>query len=497
MKQLSGLDNVFLRLERGNQFMHVAALGIYDPSSAPGGKVRFKDILAFFEARLDVAPIFRQRLVTVPMDLDRPYWVEDDHVDVEFHVRHLALPHPGDWRQLCIQVARLHSRPLDRSKPLWEAYVIEGLNNIPGVPPGSFAFYIKFHHAAIDGEGGAAVLKAIHSSAPDESPVASPRQPRERDREPTAVELYARALASSAQRVPKVARLTVQTARRLAGAGKGQFEKLKATLQESGLPGVETLKGKLQRPPETRFSGKVSAHRVIELVGLPMAEIKRVRQHVDGASVNDIFLTVVGGALNQYLASKGELPDRTMTAQIPMTVRGDDKSSEVGNQIGVTVMPVHSEIADPLARLAAIRAGAARAKALVSVVGRDLTGNVYDALPALVSELVTTKVMLPTMNIIVSNVRGPDGPIYLAGARMCIFAPISIVIDGLGLNVTGFSYHGTLWLCAVACREMMPDPGFFADCLRTSFADLAQVAAKPAGATGRRQAATHRRRKRP
>ena len=136
MRQLSGLDYAFLQLERGNNYMHVAGLGIYDPSTAPGGKVRFKDILRFFSARIEHVPHFRRRLVTVPWMLDRPWWVEDADLDVEFHVRHIALPQPGDWRQLCIQVARLHSRPLDRSKPLWEAYVIEGLHNVPGVPPG-------------------------------------------------------------------------------------------------------------------------------------------------------------------------------------------------------------------------------------------------------------------------------------------------------------------------------------------------------------------------
>jgi WS/DGAT/MGAT family acyltransferase len=169
------MDNMFLHLEHGNQYMHVAGLGIYDPSTAPGGFVRFKDILKFFESRLDTAPVFRRRLVTVPLDLDRPYWIEDPDVDVEYHVRHIALPHPGDWRQLCIQVARIHSRPLDRSKPLWEAYVIEGLDNIPGIPRGSFAFYIKFHHAAIDGEGGTEVMQAIHSFAVAEEPEAGER----------------------------------------------------------------------------------------------------------------------------------------------------------------------------------------------------------------------------------------------------------------------------------------------------------------------------------
>jgi hypothetical protein len=139
-------------------------------------------------------------------------------------------------------------------------------------------------------------------------------------------------------------------------------------------------------------------------------------------------------------------------------------------------MPVHSEIADPLERMAAIRAGADKAKALVSAVGKDLTKHVYDLFPALASELFTTRVMLPTMSIVVSNVRGPDQPIYLAGAQMVAFAPVSIAINGVGLNVTGFSYHGRMWVCAVSCRDMMPDPGFFAECLRGAFHDLVVAA---------------------
>ena len=482
MKQLSGMDNMFLHLEHGNQHMHVAGLGIYDPSTAPGGFVRFKDILKFFEARLDTTPVFRRRLVTVPLDLDRPYWIEDPDVDVEYHVRHIALPHPGDWRQLCIQVARIHSRPLDRSKPLWEAYVIEGLDNIPGIPRGSFAFYTKFHHAAIDGEGGTEVMRAIHSFAADEpAPEEGTRRTRVRDREPNQVELYTRALVNNVQRVPRAARFSLQTVTRLAGLGSGYMGQLKQMLQEAGVPSVETVRSKVRRPPVTRFSGKVSAHRVVELVGVPLAGIKAVRQKVEGATINDVFMAVVGGALNRYLGAKDELPDRSLTAQVPMTLRGDNKG-EAGNQIGVAVMPLHSEIADPLERLRAIGQGAGKAKAMVGLVGKDLTKHVYDLLPAAASELFTRKVMLPTMNIVVSNVRGPDVPMYLAGAQMVAFAPVSIAIDGLGLNVTGFSYHGTLWICAVACRDMMPDPAFFADCLRGSFAELVAAPAAQAAA---------------
>jgi len=483
VKQLSGMDNMFLRLEHGNQYLHVAGLGIYDPSTAPGGFVRFKDILKFFEARLDSAPVFRRRLVTVPLDLDRPYWIEDPDVDVEYHVRHVALPQPGDWRQLCIQVARIHSRPLDRSKPLWEAYVIEGLDNIPGIPHGSFAFYTKFHHAAIDGEGGTEVMRAIHSFSAEVPDAEGGRRARVRDREPSQVELYARAVLNNVQRVPRTARFTLQTVSRLAGIGAGYMGQLKQLLQEAGLPSAETVKSKLRRPPVTRFSGKVSAHRVVELVGVPMAGIKTIRRQIEGATINDVFMTTVGGALNKYLTDKGELPDRSMTAQVPMTLRGADKGGDEGNQVGVAVMPLHTEIGDPVERLHAIRAGAGKAKATIELVGKDLTKHVYDLLPAAASELVTRKVMFPMMNIVVSNVRGPDVPLYLAGAQMVAFAPVSIALDGLGLNVTGFSYHGTLWMCALACRDMIPDPAFFADCLRSSFAELVAAAEKSHGET--------------
>ncbi|HCD54933.1 MAG TPA: wax ester/triacylglycerol synthase family O-acyltransferase, partial [Halieaceae bacterium] len=166
MKQLGILDAAFINLERGSTPQHIASLGIYDPYTAPGGKVRFKQLIATFERRLDNQPLFRTRLVQVPGGLDRPYWVKDERFDVEFHLRHIALPNPGDWRQLCIQVARLHSRPLDMSKPLWEAYIIEGLDRIPGLPKGSFAIMVKIHHSLVDGMGGNSIAALIHDLVP-------------------------------------------------------------------------------------------------------------------------------------------------------------------------------------------------------------------------------------------------------------------------------------------------------------------------------------------
>ncbi len=491
MKQLSGSDAMFLQAERGNNYMHVASLCIYDPSTAPGGGVRFKDVLRFFTGRLQQFPQFRRRLVTVPLQLDRPYWLEDASFDVEFHVRHVALPHPGDWRQLCIQVARIHSRPLDRSKPLWEAYVIEGLHHVPGVPHGSFALYTKMHHSMIDGESGNEILKALHSLSPTSSDGEEDAggQPFHGDREPTAIELCSRALVQNAKKMPALGRFTLATARRLGGVGKEAVAKVR----EEGLPRDSGLRrlaaGDLgglvkKRLPQTRFGGDVSAHRVFEAVELPLEDFRRVREHVREATVNDQFLAIVGGALREYLSSKGELPEESMMAGVPLSLRGEDKGGDHGNQIGFAFMPVHTEIADPLERLHAISARARGAKRMSDALGKELMRDLVDHVPNMIAHTLLSNIKLPGIGLIVSNVRGPGVPLYMAGARLVSYAPISIVLDRVGLNVTAFSYAGTMCVCAISCRDMLPDPAYFADCLRRSFEALKAAAGAPgAGAT--------------
>jgi diacylglycerol O-acyltransferase len=486
MKQLSGADAMFLQFEQGNNFMHVASLAIYDPSTAPTGGVRFKDVLRFFTSRVAQFPQFRRRLVTLPFSLDRPYWIEDASIDVEFHVRHIAVPHPGDWRQLCIQVARLHSRPLDRSKPLWEAYVIEGLHNVPGLPHGSFALYTKMHHSIVDGESGTELMKALHSLSPDPIDLDADEEAEVRyhaDREPTAVELYSRALVSNIEKMPSLAKFSLATARKVATLGAGKFGQmageggagLKTTVKALLSGDVSPLMSML--PPQTRFSGKVSAHRVFEAVGLPLAEFKTIREQVGDVTVNDLFLAIVGGALRTYLASKKELPDASMIAMVPLTLRGADKGGDRGNQVGFTAMSVHTDIADPIERLRAIHAGAQTSKEITDALGKELARDLLEYLPNVVTHNLLRNVKLPGVGLIVSNVRGPDVPLYMAGARLVNYAPISIAVDGMGLNVTGFSYAGTMWICAISCRDMLPDPAFFAECMSQAFEELKQSAA--------------------
>jgi WS/DGAT/MGAT family acyltransferase len=494
MKQLSGADSMFLQFERRNNFMHVASLALYDPSTAEGGGVRFKDVLRFFASRVAQFPQFRRRLVTLPLSLDRPYWVEASTIDVEFHVRHIALPHPGDWRQLCIQVARLHSRPLDRSKPLWEAYVIEGLHNVTGVPPGSFALYTKLHHSIIDGESGTELMKALHSLTPepidfDAVEAHSAATVFHSDPEPSMSELYARAALHNVSRVPSLAKFSLQTARKVASLGAEALTTFRREGDGSLLSSVRSLlSGDLstlipRMPPQTRFSGDVSAHRVFEAVSFPLTDFREIKKQVPRATINDQFLCIVGGALRAYLSEKNELPDASMVAMVPMSLRGTEKGGDRGNQVGFTLMPVHSEIDDPIDRLREIVESAEKSKRVTDAIGKELARDLLENTPAIIADPLLRNVQVPRIGLVVSNVRGPDVPLYMAGAQLVNYVPISIVIDGVGLNVTAFSYAGRMWICAVSCREMLPDPAFFADCMRAAFEQMKEGARREAAFT--------------
>ncbi len=477
MKQLSGTDSYFLYGERGNAFLHVATLAIYDPATAPGGKVRFRDILKHFRERLHVSPLLTHRLADVPYGLDRPYWAEDPAVDIEFHVRHIALPQPGDWRQLMIQVARIHSRPLDRSRPLWEAYVIEGLDRIPGLAPGAFAVFTKFHHASVDGMAAVQVFRDLHSSTPRGRPqrrtaraAAAPA--------PTRASLDASVLAHGIGRAVALSKLSAVAAGRVVGL---VADEVKRRLQADA-PGKDgsAAPTAFRKAPATRFNASISANRAVTAVEIPLAAMTPARAAVEGATVNDVFLAVASGALRRYLASRDELPKRSLVGGMPISLRSDAGAG--GNAVTAVPVELCTDVADPLARLAAVRRATREAKRNAEAMGLDFTPSLIDAMPSAVTDFVLRGIALPGLNVAVSNVRGPDAPLYLAGARLARLYPVSAIADGQGLNLTAVSYDGVLALTAVACRNMLPDPVFFADCLRDSFDEL--TAAAKAAATG-------------
>jgi WS/DGAT/MGAT family acyltransferase len=470
MRQLSGSDNIFLISESKNVYNHVAMMMIYDVSTAPDGKVRFKDILRHFEARLYQHPIFRRRLAWAPLGLDRPYWIEEKDIDLEYHIRHIALPKPGDWRQLTIQIARLHSRPLDRSRPLWEVYVIEGLDNIPKLPQGSFALFVKLHHASVDGMAGIHLAQALHALTPDTADAGSRHQPVYVDRDPSPIEFLTRAVGHAYERVLAVGKLGTKVAGKVIELGSEQVSR---AYRENSL-GTLTEQLASARAPQTRFNQGISAHRVFDGFGIPLSRIKRVRDKISGATLNDIFLAVAGGGVRNYLQSKGELPERSLQALMPMSLRTD--ASDGGNAVGAAMVRVCSDIADPLQRLKAAHHAAQEGKENAEKLGADLFSRLMDAVPSVVGHLILSKVMIPTVNMTVSNVRGPDQPLYMAGAKAMCFYPVSVPTDGCGLNLTGVSYNRVMWLSMVSCRQMVPDPAFFVACMKESWEELLAAA---------------------
>lgn len=226
------------------------------------------------------------------------------------------------------------------------------------------------------------------------------------------------------------------------------------------------------RAPVTRFNRPVSANRVVEAVGFPLDELKRARAKIEGATINDLFLTIVGGALRHYLASKEELPAASLVALMPMSVREEATGRSGGNEVGGVPVPLRTDVADPVERLAAVRHDALAAKRDAQILGRGFVKSALDGLPGFAADAFARYVVLPQLNVTVSNVRGPDVALFVAGARLVHFYPVSIATDYVGLNHTGFSYNGVLWITAVACRNMMPDPAFYAACLRQSFDEL-------------------------
>jgi WS/DGAT/MGAT family acyltransferase len=466
MKQLSGQDAMFLYQETPSTPMAGVGLAIYDPSTAPGGAVSFEQIQEYLASRLHLARIFRQRLARVPLDLDHPYWIEDPNFDLEFHVRQLGLPKPGDWNQLCTQVARLLSRPLDLSRPLWELYVIGGLDAIEGVPKGSFAIVTKSHHAAIDGMSGVDMTNAIHDQAPESTAEVGEDTWRP-EPVPSPVELLARASVNTSRRPMRLARMVARTLPTVPPVVSALRR------DRPQLPGV--------RVPRTRFSGAVTPHRVVGGEKFDLGDMKRMKKEVDGATVNDVVLTIVGGALRSYLSSKGELPDDPLVAMCPISVRSEAEKSAGGNMVSSMFVSLSTDVADPRERLETITAATHKSKVFTEALGARTLIELSDHLPgALVgyaaratSRLGLANRSAPIFNTTVSNMPGPQHALYFAGARLVETYGMGMIVEGMALIHPVVSYCGDITISFTSCRELLPDPTRYADDIRRSFDELA------------------------
>ena len=484
MDQLSPQDAQFLYLETADNLTHLTSISIFDQSTVPGGEVvRFKDILAHVESRLHMSPLFKRRLVHVPLELDFPYWVDDEHFDLEYHVRHGRLPDPGDWRQFCIHVARYHSRPLDMNRPLWEMYVVEGLDNVDWLPKGSYALLTKIHHAAVDGKAIVDFFGALADSDNKGTPAVPLNMARlRRSPKPGIVDMAVRAAWHT---VRSPIGLTDAVMRSVPSVYHVAQKLLTAQKQDK------------HDVPETRFNHAVSPHKMFGAKAFRLDDFRAIRAAVPGCTINDVVLAVCGGALRRYLKHHGELPNESLIAWVPINARRSNKadSNSPGNNVTSMTAPIFTDVGNDVDRLGCIHAAtrlSKEAKAGVSArLMTDLSQHVPAATQVLAGRLVLRAGMAArTCNLFISNIPGPQVPVYMNGARQVGAYGLAPLVNGMGLFIATPSYNGEITFNVTSTRELLPDIDFFIECIDESVRNL-KAAVEPGKKkkTGKKKAA--------
>ena len=489
MKQLTGLDATFLYMETPSQFGHVSSLSVferpddrsYEPFSAWRGQI---------DRRLHLLEPLRRKLRNVPFRLDHPFWIDDDEFDLDFHVRNTAVPPPGTDAQLADLVSRIIGRPLDRTRPLWETYVIEGL------PDDRFAILTKVHHATIDGASGAELLTMMLDQDPAGDVLPPPLEAWEPERPPTDAEVLARAGAGLVRKPGRAIVLGARTARQIGQATRNPMLIAAANQVRGSLRGPlgrvlnvgrertqdADVKGPLPSlsAPRTPFNAPITAHRRFAFRSTSLESVKAIKNAL-GATVNDVVMAVCAGGLRTWLEQHDSLTDRPLTVMIPVSIRTGDETERWTNRVSSIFASLPTDEPDPVRRVALVHEAMADAKGLFDAVpAESLTDFAQFPPPAVFSQamrLVTrlTTRINPPINLVISNVPGPRTPLYAAGARLLHYYPVSTIIEGQGLNVTVQSYLDTLDFGLVSCRELVPDLWDMLDAIIDDLADLGKA----------------------
>ncbi len=469
MEHLSSLDASFLHLETAEMPMHVGALQLLE--LAPARHAGFIDVLKRHVAdRMHLAAVYTRKLAPMPLDIANPVWVHDDDIDLDYHIRQVSLPRPGTRAQLEAYVGRLHSSLLDRSRPLWEFTLLTGLDS------GQLGFYTKIHHAALDGQGALLLAQSLlDTTAVPRAATAPPRHDGPFE-PPGAAGMLKAALRDTVSQCVRLARgvptgvraaVAVLAAAREGDPDQGQRDQWRARLQSA---------------PRTALNVSITSQRTFATATLSQNEVMAVAQAF-GVTLNEAVLATMSGALRRYLDGHGGLPDRPLVAAVPVTMR-EAGNIDMNNQVGMMFVRLASDRDELVDRVKGVSQASARMKknaaSLKSVMPTGLPSLglpwLMSAMAALYGRARLADSLPPIANLIVSNVRGPAVPMFLAGARMATSYPVSIVTHGLALNVTMQSYNGALDIGMVACRRAVPDIQVFASCVVAAHEELLAAA---------------------
>ena len=490
MKQLSGLDDTFLTMETPNQFGHVSSVSVYEKPSPDFEP--FPAWRAAIEKRLHLLEPLRRRLVEVPLNFDHPYWVEDPEFDLDYHVRHTALPPPGGDEQMSKLVARLIGRPLDRKRPLWESYVIEGMAD------DRFAVFTKVHHATIDGASGAELLTMMLDQTPEGDEIEPPEQEWRPERVPSDIEVLNRAAANLVRKPGRAILLTARAARELGRATRNPVLVAAAQQWRDSLRGpvgavlnIGRTRDEERDPPpplptlsapRTPWNRSITAHRNFSFQSTSLEAVKAIKNAM-GATVNDVVMAACAGGLRAYLEEKSALPDEPLVAMVPVSIRTGEETEKWTNRVSglLASLPTNQpEIAD---RVRLVHEAMVQSKQMFDAIPADMLTD-FTQFPSPATFARATRMatrfriavrVLPPINLVISNVPGPRTPLYSTGARLVHYYPVSTITDGQGLNITVQSYLDTLDWGLVSCRELVPDLDHLLDLIVREMEEMAKL----------------------
>ena len=468
METLSGVDGALLNLETAATPMHVGSLHLFETPAGYKG-----DFYAAVRRMMErgMAPVLRRRLATLPLHLANPAWLQGE-IDLDAHIRRVKLPKPGRWAQLEAVVADLHAELLDRSRPLWMLYVLDGLAS------GDKAYYFKIHHAMLDGQAGVALARALFETSPDapgRKPKARPAAGKSADTPPPpapgTLALMAAAFRHDAAQYIKLVRELPGVVRTLADIVRSSGGKAlgAAGAGTEDAADLRELRRSISFGPRTALNVAITPERGFATAAVPRDELKAIAA-ANEATVNDVVLALCSGGLRRYLKRKGSLPRKPLIASMPISLR-DEGNADFRTRATLSLVSLATDIADPLKRLRAIRDSAGATKAVAkrakSVIPTDfpLIGVpwILGALASLYGRSSVVNTLPVLANVLISNVPGPPVPLYVGGLRMSGYWPLSIVEHGVGLNITLMSYAGTLYLGFVVARNAVPDARRLAD----------------------------------